>query len=246
MPSFRLGIITDVHADVHALESALRRMQELHCDAVVCCGDLVDLGLFPEETIEVLQRDGIPCVRGNHDRWAVGHGAAHDPRGHGDDRDATGFDLSPGALSFLAGLPTAWRSVVHGVRVVVWHSRPGDQAGMLGIHPDQLDAIAAEKLLADADADVLVVGHTHVTFEARLEDCRRILNPGALWRNPDALNAPRALILRSGRTYEAEPTDGGRFGVLDVPSLEFTVRDALTGTVVQHRILDLMSALSRW
>ena len=242
MPSFRLGIVTDVHADVHCLASALRHMRTLGCGAVVCCGDLVDLGFFPEETIDLHRRDRIPCVRGNHDRWAVGHGAAYDPRaGASFEHDATGFDLSRGSLSFLAGLPSTWRTVVHGVRVVVWHSRPGDDSAMLGIYPDQLDAQTAASFLAEASADVLIVGHTHLTFEARLADGRRIVNAGALWRDPEADKRPQALILGAHGEHEVARTDGGRFGVLELPSREFTVYDAASGEVVEHRVSELGS-----
>src|SRR5580658_692973 len=42
----RLAIVSDVHADVHALRDALAQIERLGCDAVVCAGDLVDYGLF--------------------------------------------------------------------------------------------------------------------------------------------------------------------------------------------------------
>jgi len=46
----RLAVFTDLHADLHALRDALSQIERLHCDAIVCAGDLVDYGVFPEET----------------------------------------------------------------------------------------------------------------------------------------------------------------------------------------------------
>ena len=47
----RIGIITDVHADVHALRDALFQMEHrLHCEMVICCGDVIDYdmnGIYP-------------------------------------------------------------------------------------------------------------------------------------------------------------------------------------------------------
>ena len=40
----RLGVITDVHADLVALEAALSQMAELGVDLIVCCGDIMDGG----------------------------------------------------------------------------------------------------------------------------------------------------------------------------------------------------------
>jgi len=63
-------LISDVHADVHSLDAALHHIADLGCDQIVCAGDLVDFGLFPEETISRIREREIPCVRGNHDRWS--------------------------------------------------------------------------------------------------------------------------------------------------------------------------------
>jgi predicted phosphodiesterase len=49
----RLAFISDVHADVHAVRDALRRIDELGVECIFCCGDLVDYGLFPELKREV-------------------------------------------------------------------------------------------------------------------------------------------------------------------------------------------------
>ncbi|HJX52260.1 MAG TPA: metallophosphoesterase family protein [Polyangia bacterium] len=67
----RLAVIADVHADIHALRDALAQAERLGCTAVVCAGDLVGYGLFPMKTINLLRERKIPCVRGNHDRWAT-------------------------------------------------------------------------------------------------------------------------------------------------------------------------------
>jgi predicted phosphodiesterase len=74
-----IAIISDVHADVHALRDALVQIERLGCSRIVCAGDLVDYGLFPEETIALMVERQIPCVRGNHDRWALGVGRADSP-----------------------------------------------------------------------------------------------------------------------------------------------------------------------
>lgn len=79
----RLAIISDVHADVHALRDALAQIDKLKVDQILCCGDLVDYGLFPEETLTLLRERGVVAIRGNHDRWAIQEG-----------RDTSGWDLT--------------------------------------------------------------------------------------------------------------------------------------------------------
>ena len=64
----RLAFITDIHADVETLVEALRQIDKMGCDAIVCGGDLVDLGWYPDATIKVIRDRKIACIRGNHDR----------------------------------------------------------------------------------------------------------------------------------------------------------------------------------
>lgn len=67
----KLGVLSDVHSDLQALKEAFRQLDRMGCERVVCAGDIVDYGPFPDETIALLQKRGVPCIRGNHDWWAV-------------------------------------------------------------------------------------------------------------------------------------------------------------------------------
>ena len=145
---YRIAILSDVHADVHALTDALAAIDRMHCDAVVCAGDVVDFGLFPDETIALLAARGIPTVRGNHDRWATAS----------EHRSAWSGELSLESKRWLARLPTSLRLEHEGVRIAVHHASP--VADMAGIVPGNLQAHEARHLLKVAEADVLVVGHT--------------------------------------------------------------------------------------
>ena len=142
----RLAVLADIHADAKALQDALAQIARLGCQQVVCAGDLIDWGPFPEKTIAILRERKIPTIRGNHDRWAVSAG-----------RDQSGRDLTPRTVDFLASLPTHWTSTFEAVRVAVWHARPGSD--MNGIQHDTEMAELSE-MVDRAKADVLIVGHT--------------------------------------------------------------------------------------
>ena len=66
----RLGLIADVHADPRALEDALRGLDSHGVDLILCAGDLVGYGGEPDAAVDLLRDRAIPCVWGNHDRWA--------------------------------------------------------------------------------------------------------------------------------------------------------------------------------
>lgn len=230
----RLAIISDVHADVHALLDALAQAERIGCEVIVCAGDIVDYGLFPQETIELLIDRGLPCIRGNHDRWAVGRGRADAPHAtlEGEPRDASGWDLTPAALRYLAERPLTWDSVIDGTRVAVRHGTP--RSDMDGIYPDQVTIDDARRWLEDAGADVLLVGHTHIPFALSVLGGGLIANPGALLRSPAERQESSAWIFDPDRgTFVPGPAPGGgTFGVLELPARHFKVLRASDGEEV--------------
>jgi len=68
----RVGIFSDIHANLPALEAILEALEHEDCDFLVCCGDVVGYGAFPNECCELLMARGIPTIVGNHDHAALG------------------------------------------------------------------------------------------------------------------------------------------------------------------------------
>jgi putative phosphoesterase len=164
----RLGFVTDIHGNLHALRAALDVLHDV--DEVICLGDIVDLGPEPGPVIDLLRERGIRCVRGNHDtideypelpflddieRWTE--------RVLDDDRRA-----------WLAGLPEALRIEANGHRLLAVHASPRALTeGLYAETPEEtLRAWCVEPF------DVLVCGHTHVQTIRRL-DGRYFVNVGS-------------------------------------------------------------------
>lgn len=195
----RIAFFTDVHADVHTLAAALAHIDTLGCDHVVCGGDIVDYGLFPQETISLLQGRRVHCVRGNHDRWAQRDGS-----------------LTAAERRWLRTLPPSWSVNAGGVRVSVHHGSP--RGDMDRVDPAETDWSVARLLLHKADADILLVGHTHLRFRWPFPGGLFIANPGALLADP---------------AYQPAEGLGGAFGVLDVEGRTFAVHRAADGVVLE-------------
>lgn len=203
----RLCIVSDVHGDLQALEQALAAAERLGCTRFVCAGDVVDYGLFPDETIALLMKRRIPTVRGNHERWVLENTTSGSPT-----RDL----LSDESLRWLRGLPLEWSEVIEDVRIVVTHARPGSD--MKGISPNA-SVDDARGFLSRAGANVLVVGHTHEAFEISVDGAGSIVNPAALLRDPGP--------------GDDQPPASGTFGVLALPSRRFSVHRAGDGEAVE-------------
>jgi len=63
----KIGIISDIHANLAALRAILEALDREQCVKIVCAGDVVGYGPSPCECAEIIRERRILCVRGNHD-----------------------------------------------------------------------------------------------------------------------------------------------------------------------------------
>ncbi len=68
----KLGVITDIHNNLTALKVIVERLNQLECDKIVCCGDIIGIGPSPEETVRyMMQIPNLIAVRGNHEKYLL-------------------------------------------------------------------------------------------------------------------------------------------------------------------------------
>lgn len=68
----KLGIISDVHGNLEALEAVAGFLRQKGVVRFVCCGDIVGYGPDPNRCIEMIRGMGCVCVAGNHDHAVTG------------------------------------------------------------------------------------------------------------------------------------------------------------------------------
>jgi diadenosine tetraphosphatase ApaH/serine/threonine PP2A family protein phosphatase len=68
----RIGIFSDVHANLEALQAVLSEYQRNHIDRYVCLGDIVGYGANPNECCQIVRDLTDLVVLGNHDAACSG------------------------------------------------------------------------------------------------------------------------------------------------------------------------------
>ena len=68
----RFAIISDIHANIQALEQVLAKCDQLDVDEIICLGDVVGYGGNPNECCDLLREYCTICLMGNHDAATVG------------------------------------------------------------------------------------------------------------------------------------------------------------------------------
>jgi predicted phosphodiesterase len=154
----RLALISDLHANLLALDAVLRDARRAGFDRLVCLGDVVTLGPRPGAVLERLQALGCPCILGNHDEFMFEPALIRtytDAPAVVASIEATRQSLSAAEVTFL-------RSFVRTLRVddvFLYHGTPRSNIeNLLATTPaDDVDV-----MLGDHGARVCVGGHTHL------------------------------------------------------------------------------------
>ena len=67
----RYAFISDIHANLEALEAVFDDIESQEIDEIVCLGDIVGYGANPNECVDLVQKKCPTILLGNHDAAAV-------------------------------------------------------------------------------------------------------------------------------------------------------------------------------
>jgi diadenosine tetraphosphatase ApaH/serine/threonine PP2A family protein phosphatase len=192
----RVAVISDLHANLHALDAVLEDVTTEEPDAIWCLGDLVGYGPRPNECCAAIRERAELCLIGNHDLLALGETVLEDD--FNPDAAAAGrwtrSVLTAESTSFLETLePQAQRQDIE-----LFHASPRDPVWEYVLSGET--ALAALEATA---APIVLVGHSHVPLaivlhedrlagglapagtEADLAGGRWLLNPGSVGQPRD-------------------------------------------------------------
>ncbi len=190
----RLAMLSDIHGNPLALDAVLADIQSQgQVDAYWVLGDFTALGYDPVTPLEkVTALPHASFTRGNTDRYVVTGDLPVQPESALQDPTlllqvieaarsfawTRGYLSAAGWLDWLTNLPLEVRvTLPDGTRLLGVHASPGRDDGS-GIQPTHSDD-QLERRLAGCEADLVIVGHTHVPLDRQVGK-RRVINLGSV------------------------------------------------------------------
>lgn len=192
----RVALISDVHANLPALETVLDHLDaDSDLDAVYHLGDLVGYAAWPNEVVDLLVKRGIAGVAGNYDS-TVATDYKHCGCRYEDMQqeklshisyDWTRTFTSSATKRRLGALPfrlDVRSGHLPGPKLILVHATP--TLNTVYWTEDRPDAFAREMIAAAAarPGDVLAFGHTHLPWQ-RTVDGVQLVNTGSVGRPKD-------------------------------------------------------------
>jgi len=152
----RVAAITDIHANLPALEAVLAAIDETGAEEIWCLGDVIGYGAEPDGCADLVRERCAICLVGNHDIAVLG-----------------GLDIA--AFSEAAAAAVAWTrqnvdertlSMLRGLEpageredIALFHASPRDPVWEYVLSAEQADAC-----LDVQRARIALIGHSHVSL----------------------------------------------------------------------------------
>ncbi len=67
----KIAVISDIHGNIDALSTLLKDIDSEKVDTIICLGDLVGYGPYPNQVISMVRSRHILCIKGNYDSSVV-------------------------------------------------------------------------------------------------------------------------------------------------------------------------------
>ncbi len=180
----KIGIISDIHGNILALETIFQKFEKQNIEQVLCCGDVIGLGPHPEETVQFLvHQKNVIGVRGNHEGYLLegipdiihGRPIREIERAH---HEWVHQCLSEESISYLHSYPKEKFIEIEGKKIYFTHY-PLKTNGEY--KPFYLKASEEEmkELFCNINADICFFGHTHVLNYQQVNG-KKLINVGSL------------------------------------------------------------------
>ncbi len=167
----KVGIITDVHGNIIALNAVLNEFEKIEVDKIICCGDIIGIGPNPEETVQELMKneDKLIAVIGNHEQYllkGLPKNVHDDKRTMSleeiDNHEWTHSKLSENSKKFISQFKISNIIEIEDKKIYIVHY-PSDEKGIYKKHIKNPTIKQNEEMFSGIDADIFIYGHTHTT-----------------------------------------------------------------------------------
>ena len=208
----KFGIITDIHSNLAALKYVVSELNQLECDKIICCGDIIGIGPYPEETVQyMMQIPNLIAVRGNHEKYLLEGMPDEYPNEEKMSLEEMKHHkwehhlLSAQSIAFLESLPYKADIAYGGYTISVMHYCMDHEGHYINYkaNPSEEDL---KKMFANVKSNIILYGHNH--FRNICKGDKLYINVVSLGCPAQDKNLARAGVLKIEKgNVEIEPID---------------------------------------
>lgn len=200
----QIAVFGDVHGNLPALEVVLKDIEQRGIHQKFCLGDLVDFAPWGNEVIETIKSLNIPCILGNHDERIAFDLPVFPLSKHSEEETKARFvaidhskkNITEENKMFLSELPFHLK-LNYKVGNKHWNIQlvhSSLESNDTYLYESENDEVFMN-MLEDSKADIMVMGHTHLSFIKQFENKKWAVNCGSVGRSREENRLASYLLL---------------------------------------------------
>lgn len=200
----QIAVFSDIHGNLPALEVVLKDIEQRGIHQKFCLEDLVDFAPWGNEVIERIKTLNIPCLMGNHDeRIAFDLPVFPLSRHSEEETEARSVAIEHSKKyikgsnkKFLSELPfylkLDYKTGNKHWKIQLVHSTP--ESNDTYLFESENDEVFMN-MLENSQSDMIVMGHTHLSFTKQFDKDKWAVNCGSVGRSKEENRLASYLVL---------------------------------------------------
>lgn len=168
----KYAIISDVHANLQALELVLEDAEKRNANQIICLGDLVTKYFYPSQVVDAIKEYCDIVIKGNHDQNVTTNENFRFAR----------TQLGIDRLNYLSDLPLKKQLIINNVLLNLYHATPNNITKMFNPVYESINEYAGgvvndpNEMFIGENPQTILNGHSHIQYMGKMsEDGKFIL-----------------------------------------------------------------------
>lgn len=177
----KIAFISDIHGNYDALNKVFKEIKKLDINKIYCLGDIVNYYYDSDKCIDLLIKSQIKCIKGNHEKIFLKilrnkKLKSFYAKRYGNSIYINFHKFKKRHIDFIKSLPNKINLKIGKKKAIIAHGAPW-----------KIDFYFYKKTkkkwinkIKKYDKEIFILGHTHHPMNLKLDNNKKIFNPGSV------------------------------------------------------------------
>jgi predicted phosphodiesterase len=202
----KIAIISDIHGNLQALEAIIKDIRSKNIKEVICLGDTIAIGPNPKECIEMIFKENMKIILGNHEEYFIKgaynfHEVGSDEQKH---QEWVKSNLNEKIENKLKELPYIIKEKTQGIVFAFMHyARKNNKFVYIN---EKRTVEKLDEMFNNVDTDVIFYGHEHDLKQKKSDGISTYICVGSSGCSKDK-NTYYTLLIIENEKYNVEKVE---------------------------------------
>ena len=192
----KVAFISDIHGNYDALKEVFKQIKKLNIEKIYCLGDIVNYYYDSDKCIDLLIKNKIQCIKGNHEKIFLKILKNKKLKNfyakrYGNSIYINFKKLKKKHIDFIKSLPNKINLKIGKKKAVIVHGAPWK----IDFYFYKNTKKEWTSKIKKYNKEIFILGHTHYPMNLKLQNKKTVLNPGSVGQPRNAVNKACWLII---------------------------------------------------